>query len=147
MLARTNTPMRRKNLFEVDSQESVMEHLINCAKSRFNKTAVTDTISLSPSQTTSAETPDYNNSSDDESDDSDREVAERGIDGPVSSYLGRVLPTFDLGQYQENATQNPYSSREDLGIESRCGNEIQEVYFAGKCYIFHVLDIENFEPY
>ena len=67
---------------------------------------------------------------DDESDDSDREVAESVRDA-WGTPMNKVLSFLDATTYHENIPPNPYSSREDLGIESKCGNDIKEVYFGG----------------
>lgn len=123
MLARTNTPMRRKNFSERIGDESVMEHFMNGATSMFHDTteSTSDTTSNITTET---------NSYDDESDDSDREVAESVRDA-WGTPMNKVLSFLDATTYHENIPPNPYSSREDLGIESKCGNDIKEVYFGG----------------
>ncbi len=120
ILKRTNTPMRRKKILESKQNESVIQHFMNGARSIF-----------SASRSTGNDTPKTNNSYDDESDDSDGEIVETTRDASIISDLKTALSYLDAPKYRETIPPNPYSAREDLGIESKSG-DLKEVYFAGK---------------
>lgn len=124
MLARTNTPMRRKNLFEMKGDESVLQHF----KSMFqNNSSTTAGTAESASETTSHQS--YEEDSDEES---DTEVAETVRESSFVADLNNALSFFDAEHYQENIPPNPYTTREDLGIESKSGDDIKELYFGGE---------------
>jgi 1-phosphatidylinositol-4-phosphate 5-kinase len=123
ILARTNTPMRRKTLF---GDESVMQHFMNGAKAIFSHSAET------ASQTTSIDTTSsYDEDTDDESD----------RDAPFDGDMNTTLSYLDVEKYHQEKPPNPFTSREDFGIESKNGNDIKEVYFAGK---YCILTTSNF---
>mmetsp|Transcript_22649 Transcript_22649/g.28575 ORF Transcript_22649/g.28575 Transcript_22649/m.28575 type:complete len:523 (-) Transcript_22649:130-1698(-) len=129
ILTRTNTPMRRKKFFESEQNETVIQHFMNGAKSIFNK---------SHGSSTGNDTPLTNNSYEDESDDSDGETDDADVS--TIGELETVLTFFDAPKYREMIPPNPYSAREDLGIESKSSGDIKEVYFAG---IIDILQLYN----
>jgi 1-phosphatidylinositol-4-phosphate 5-kinase len=125
MLTRTNTPMRRKKLFERNGDESVMQHFLTSARTIFHNKGEESTTA---SDTTSNVT----NSYEDDSDDSDREETEPEPNRAVE--LNKALSFFDINAYHANVPPNPYSKREDFGIESGSGSDIKEVYFGGEYF-------------
>jgi len=137
LLSRTNTPMRRKNFLKRNEDESVIEHFLNNSNPR-----------VSASGSGSFETFETHNSYDEDTDDSDREVAESSVfresfalNSDVDNIpdISTTLSTLDVSKYHENVPPNPYSIREDRGVESKTGDR-GEIYFAG---VIDILQMYN----
>jgi len=126
LLGRTNTPMRRLTLSERNRDESVLEHFMHDRKAYTSE----------EQQTTYTAT----NHSYDESDESDGEAANSTKELSINK-LTRVLSHLDVNEYIANIPPNPFSSREDTGIESNIGNDMKEIYFAGMHFSILVITL------
>ena len=136
ILARTNTPMRRKNFFEKKGDESLLQHFKTMLHNNNDggvRASRSDSTAESGTETTS-----HHSAYDEESDDeSDTEVAESVRESSFVANLDNALSFFDADEYHDNVPPNPYTTREDLGIESKSGDEVKEIYFGGEyCLIF-----------
>ncbi len=125
ILARTNTPMRRKNFFEMKGDESVLQHFKTMLQ---NNSSTTAGSMESSTETTSHQS--FDEDSDEDSDGEDN--AETDREAPLVDELENALSFFDAEQYQQNIPPNPYTAREDLGIESKSGDDVKEIYFGGE---------------
>lgn len=137
ILARTNTPMRRKNFFEGKGNESVFQHFRAMLNANNNSLSTLLTTVESESVTETSSRHSFDEDSDDESD------GEVGTSVRESSFvpdLGNALSFFDAEQYHESVPPNPYTEREDLGIESKSGEDVKEIYFGG---IIDILQLYN----
>ncbi len=121
LLLRTNTPMRRQQkrvLFDQDERDGALKRFIENAK---------EYLGSKSGLSTSGEERTHN------LDDSDSDDSNDGKTGPE---LQTVLSESSLNQ---SNSPNPFTSRDDFGIESRSGDS-REIYFAG---IIDILQLYN----
>lgn len=139
ILARTNTPMRRKTFSERKGDESVLEHFRSMLNNNNNNNNTSSTsVGASESETETTSRNSFDEESDDESDNEEiaetvRNVRRESVrEASFVPDLGIAMSFFDAEQYHQNVPPNPYTQREDLGIESKSGEDVKEIYFGGE---------------
>ena len=135
-MLRSNTPLRRQwkeEMINYGGKEGVLKHFLESARDMIGMMS-SDNMAKDEVQKHEQE---ESQLSDDDTD-SDRDVSQ---DCGISSYDTDLRTVLSPVASMENDNSNPYTCRDDLGIESVSGDgSSKEIYFAG---IIDILQLYN----